>query len=1086
MHRVWLLAFIIASCTNAQSTASRWIWYPEEPANAAIKQSRWLRRSFDLPEKPRAASLWLLVDDNQKLWVNGQGPLAQVEKIGGSQRYELGSLLRAGRNALAVEAYNARGPAGVIAKLTLSFPDGRSQVLNSDGTWRAAKELQQDWTAPDFDDSSWADAKVIGSAFKRPWIEFPVFHLAPFVTAEEQAAHGRFQQTLMAQPDSLAGEPVCRYELKYHQGMPAVFVNGQPRPAIWYRGSVDPFDEFGRRQIGNFRDRGIHCYLPYVRLDKCWLGPSQYDFSELDDLLRAYLSVDPGAHMLVQVRLIPPEWWMKEHPNEWVAYATSDQLDSSDEAARVRRASPASEVWLRDTGDAWRAMIEHIEAKPWGKRVMGWHPCYGIYAEWHYFGSWTQQFPDTGAAMTRAFRRYLREKYGTVPKLRAAWADPRASFDTATVPGVPPRRDATLFAFRDPAKEQWVIDYYRCQQKVIADDILTFCRIAKDATGRRVMTGVYYGYTYGVLPQTQGGHLELERLLKSPAIDFFVAPYEYGNRTMGQDGRFRAFQAAFRLAGKVSIVEADTRTYLHPRDEHGRTQNLTESLAALRREALTALIDKVGYWYVDFGPAMRGGWFDQPEIMQEIGALHSLAVRALEAPGHSVAQVAMVYDLDSGYYLSDGLGMQLAYKLIMDNAGELYTQGVPFDTILLSQLDQADLSQYRLLLFMNTFQMSDRQALEIERLRRAGKQAMVFLWAPGLTGPDGVSERRASRVTGFDLRLHGRMLAGTVELTARADPLLATMPTHKAYAIRPTGSTLAPGFADGAAWHNARSQEVIDREYARYDITPIQGGIQWDVEAVRAWTDIHWRGGLPAGTGIGVDVKVEGARERLSIQFVIKDADMAEFVAPPLSATEDGWLSCEWPLASFENAPWAAVRPAQPALPLKGFKVVLRGTGTGQPFTVSLRRLRALSGPVSEEVTASFGEGIFGPALIPQPDGGRVLGCISGRPELPALIASGEGTGLVVYCATPYLPGALLQGIIRQVGVHRYLQPQGDVLRADSRFIQVHTKAGGTRRLSLPRDCQVRDAITGDTLGKGASLQLQLRPNSTTALELTQ
>ena len=58
-------------------------------------------------------------------------------------------------------------------------------------------------------------------------------------------------------------------------------------------------------------------------------------------------------------------------------------------------------------------------------------------------------------------------------------------------------------------------------------------------------------------------------------------------------------------------------------------------------------------------------------------------------------------------------------------------------------------------------------------------------------------------------------------------------------------------------------------------------------------------------------------------------------------------------------------------------------------------------------------------------------------------------------------------------------------MRADSRLLAIHTKAGGARRLTLPANQAARDAISGQPLGEGPTLDLQLPPNSTTILELT-
>ena len=64
-----LLSLILAAPVCAQQTASQWIWYPEQPAADCVKEDRWFRRAFDLTAAPTQATLWLMVDDNQKLWV---------------------------------------------------------------------------------------------------------------------------------------------------------------------------------------------------------------------------------------------------------------------------------------------------------------------------------------------------------------------------------------------------------------------------------------------------------------------------------------------------------------------------------------------------------------------------------------------------------------------------------------------------------------------------------------------------------------------------------------------------------------------------------------------------------------------------------------------------------------------------------------------------------------------------------------------------------------------------------------------------------------------------------------------------------
>lgn len=1084
--RLALLALFFSLPALAQQTAAQWVWYPEQAASDCLRDTRWFRKTFDLPSKPTQSTLWLLVDDTQQLWVNGAGPLAPVksEQLH-VQRYDLTPLLQPGNNVLALTAWNGSGPAGVMARLVMQLPDGKEMVVNSDASWRSLKtQPAPEWINLAFDDTAWQPVRLIGSAFTLPWYGHDLFNVEPFITAGEMKTYQAYMSTLLAPAERFAAEPLARAQIKPYNGAPALFINNQPRPLVMYRGTVDPFSDHGRKILHEFRDAGVHGYAPYISLDKCWSGPGKYDWKSVDEMVRAYLSCDPDAYLDVLVRLVPPPWWLDAHPNEMVGYATSDKLDGIDESERIRRPSPASEVWRHDAGEAWTALIRHMQEVQWGKRVIGWHACYGIYAEWHYFGSWTQQYPDTGQAMRKTFRQYLRDKYVTVEKLRAAWKTPDVTFDNASVPGVKPRQFSALLSFRDPATEQPVIDYYRCQHKVTADAIELFGKLAKEASRGRAIYGIYYGYFMGVLAQAQGGHLDLLRLLKSPYIDYFVAPYEYGNRLMGMDGRLRSLSNVFNLAGKAHIIEADTRTYLHPREEHGRTQNLTESLAAIRREFSTGLIEHTGYWYVDFGADGAGGWYSQPQIMATIKDLYQLAERVQRAPRKPVAQVAVIADLDSAYYLSDGEGMLTAYHLIMDTTEELYRLGTPFDALLLPQLATADLSRYKTLIFLNTTAMSNEQAAFIRTLRESGKHAMVFLWAPGLTGPEGVFIDRVRQATGFTVKLEPSRVPGTMLVTDLANPLVQGLPTTETCTLKPTGSAPVPGFDQPDKWLNPRSKVYIEDHYKQFDFKAIEGGIAWTFDTTDSWTDLHWQGELSPTDGLGLDVAVAGNAGQINLRCVIKDANLAEFVSPTETFTDANFRTLGYPLRAFMNAPWAQVRPERPALPLRGMKFVVDGVGSIGPVTVQLRNLRTLTGDIIPARAARFGEGTFGPLVTAVASSGTtILGHIEGRVD-GLLAVRGTGPTTTVYCPIPYLPRELLTNVLRAAGVHRYDVDTQDVLRADSRLIAIHTKEGGQRTLRLPASAVLKEAITGVKVGEGTTVPLKLEPNSTTILQV--
>jgi hypothetical protein len=421
---VWMMQSVWAQ--GEFKTASSWIWYPERPSVEGAGKTRYLRRVIKLKGEPTMARIKLMADDGVKFTVNGQAAPAPVETGRIWAEVDLKDVLHAGENVLGFAVYNSGGPGGLIVAGVVKDADGTEQVIVSDETFKASRDLVDGWDKPGFDDTAWPAAAILGSAFMAPWYQHPAFDLDPFISAADLAKYQTWREKLIALPPGLDREGKAVAKIGYVRGNAALTIDGVARPALMYRGTVDPMSAHGRRQIALFRDAGVHVYTAYWQLGDCLREKGKPDFAKLDDCVRGYLSVDPQAYVVLILHLVPPNWWMKAHPDEMVKYAAGADFNSSDETGRVERPSYASKLWRKDMEGLWRDCIRHFEAQPWGKRVIGYQPGYGIYTEWHYFGSWTNQMPDTGPAMTAHFREWLRQRYGTEEKLRAAWGDAKA------------------------------------------------------------------------------------------------------------------------------------------------------------------------------------------------------------------------------------------------------------------------------------------------------------------------------------------------------------------------------------------------------------------------------------------------------------------------------------------------------------------------------------------------------------------------------------------------------------------------------------------------------------------------------------
>ncbi len=1071
-----LLAATLSAAEPAPTTAAKWVWYPEDVVAEGVGETRYLRRVIDLPDAPTRAVVRLRADDGVVFTINGTPASEPREGGAGGSVYDLTGVLTKGRNVLAFAIFNAAGKGGLILTGEV-VAGGRTVALVSDTSFRAWKAPVEGWDRPGFDDRSWPAAGVVGDAFAPPWFRHPSFDMTPFITAEELDRWRRWHQARIAVPAGLVDEQPARARFVTVNGQRCLDLDGHHRPALIYRGVVDPLTDHGRRQIELFRDAGVHLYCAYWPLSEVWKSDGELSFDYLDEALRAYLSADPQARVMLMMRLVPPTWWMDGHPGELVEYATGKDYNTHDEAGRVRRPSFASAAWRDDTRRVWRRTIEHLEAQPWGKRIIAYLPVNGIYGEWHYYGSWAGEMPDTGPAMTRYFRDWLRRKYGEVGRLRAAWGEPAAEFDTATVPGVRDRLTAGVLGLREPVAQGRVIDYYRCQQAVTAEDIEAFCAAAKEATGGRALTGTFYGYYEGVHPQNQGGHLELARVLASPSVDLLSAPYSYSHRLMGDDGRLRVAAQAYSLAGKTHVVEADTRTFLHPRNEHGRLPDEGASVAAIRREVATALIDRCGLWWCDFGPGLNGGWYDRPALIGEVARMVRFAAERLKRPAEPVAQVALIADPPSCTYLEDGQAMRAHLNLVGGTLDSLYRSGAPFDFFLLDQLGQADLSRYKLLVFLDTLCVTPE--LRPVVARAVAGRSVLWLWSPGITDGRRMDPSLTADLTGFKVALDGGVVAGEA-VTESRHALLAGLPATARYRFTTRARRPVADAGQAESWFNPRTAKVMEEAYVTYEVTAAGGALHWKLATRHAWSDIHLKTGELRGDAVGARFAATGSLLGKSLRLVVKCAD-GEFVGERVALTAQP-KERVYPLAGLDRAPRSKGERDRPTLPLTGLKLVVDGLAGPQSGELIVSDLAMLDGEATRVSVVRVAEtAVTVPCLTIDPVGCTPLGH---DPETRRTLvaARGEPGRRQILSVLPAVSRQLLVNLMDDAGVHRYVAGQEVIVRADSDLLSLHTAVGGRYELRLPKAERLTDGLTGKVVGLGTTVTIDLPPNSTTLL----
>jgi len=548
-------------------------------------------------------------------------------------------------------------------------------------------------------------------------------------------------------------------------GRPTIFINDQPVAPMIYAGTEHSrftWEETPHRNLVNFAKAGYRLFQVDVWFRDIWRPDGSLDLPAVRRQIRGILAVCPEAAVFVRIHVDPPVWWMKQHPKEAVAYANKDS--KSVKNARLEEAL-ASTRWLDDATQQLQKFCTGLAPTPEGRRVVGLHLAGGLYGEWHYHHFDAE--PDTSPAMTHHFREWLKVRYTNDAALRHAWHDESVSLEAAEVPGLAQRNRTMEGFFRDPALERQVIDYYFCQQELIANDVLHFCHVARLAWPRPLITGAFYGYFHTMvemgMPDVMQG--TFERVLNSPDIDYLSGPlsYQADARDIGGSGMVRTLTASLHLHYKLWLSEMDEASSLGdpwPGNPRKVFHSLADTVAGNRRNFAFVLTSGMGQWWYDFGPNLKSGWWDNPQLMAEMGATLRLYQTALNKPWQSVADVLLVYDFDSYNYQTRTVPLNrqsfkdaLSLPLAEDLAEAAYHTGAAVDQVALAGLPLVDLNRYKVIVFGNVWLLTDTQRVYIrDKVLRSGR-TVVWQYAPGITdGKAFLNAEAISQVTGIQLK----------------------------------------------------------------------------------------------------------------------------------------------------------------------------------------------------------------------------------------------------------------------------------------------------------------------------------------------
>jgi len=473
-------------------------------------------------------------------------------------------------------------------------------------------------------------------------------------------------------------------------------------------------------------DRGINTYSGLRPFRPgFWKARDVFDFSAADEDFRLIAGGSPregtvpeGLFIIPRLMLEPPSWWEDENP---------DALARDFEGKSMHQ-SYSSEKWFADTIGAMEAFQAWLVESGWDAHVAGWHLACGATEEFMRPTIHPLQYTDYSGASKLAWREYVRELFGGVAAMNAAWGTDYASFDEME-PATPAQR--MYAADTNGERSPMAAEYWHFHSVENARAVCRLAHEAKRITGGERVVGAFFGYC-GLLR----GHTATDMVLRCPDVDFLASPFSYGHaRAAGIDWLVGGPTGSCQFHGKAWFMEADVRTHLsrsirdcmsfaYPANHHydlpvwygPDTEEL--SLHQMKKAWARSLCTGCAIWWFD----MWGGWYRTDAMMAFHEKARALYEEATLGGGYvSRSQVAVFRDEREGEWKLDARSGEVMEAL--SRTGAVYTQ------YLLSDLPEVSPERYRAVIIAGA-KVWTRAHAEALKAWMAGGRSVILIDSP--------------------------------------------------------------------------------------------------------------------------------------------------------------------------------------------------------------------------------------------------------------------------------------------------------------------------------------------------------------------
>ncbi len=498
-----------------------------------------------------------------------------------------------------------------------------------------------------------------------------------------------------------------------------------------------------KNNVGDFYNAGIKIHqayvsglpsnlkIPYSTYGETWFGDGDFNFGNFDRQMEFFIETAPDAYIIVNLHIDVRQWWLDQNPGRPNSHRYLSQIVTD-------------EKWRKDTADYVRAFMKHAEEK-YNDKILGYFLLAGQGTEWLSYHDLQENHP----IKLKAYKKYMED-------------------DSAAIPSKEEMEKPENEIFLDVIKDKNIIDYQKFHANIITDTILFYAKEAQTILNHQKPLGAFFGYIMECNWIWEYGHLSIDKLYRSKDFNLLATPSSYAHREYNQTSAVMVLNDTAELNDIIMFTSFDHMTFLAPtlydnprricedKDDKRGLPRLCEmrkdilssreqTIHCIQREFMNRTARRMGMWWFD----MLEGWYYDDELMKSISDLVKKSEDLVGKEKSSNSEIAVMVSPDSLYYVNKMCRINEDH--IVNQREALARIGAPFDLFSFNDIDRINKSQYKLIVLLDSFYMTDNQRKYMnEQIKRDGR-SVLFIGSCDYINDDGISKKRMEDMIGMTI-----------------------------------------------------------------------------------------------------------------------------------------------------------------------------------------------------------------------------------------------------------------------------------------------------------------------------------------------